>query len=241
MNELHLVMQRKGGVGKSVVACHLAQFLKAKNNDTICIDTDSLTPTLFRYQALSTVHIQIADQAKIHLEKFDEMIEIIAGTQGDVVIDTGSSTFLPISSYLINDNIFELLAQNFQKKIVVHVVINAQTENDYLSTIAGLQSIGALFPDFVSIVVWLNEFGGPIRSFEKTQIYHDIKHRIYAIISMKNPDELALKDYSAMQAEFLTYAEAIERPSTKLVSKSRLHRLRQGVFGQLEHILPLSN
>lgn len=241
MNDIHIVMQGKGGVGKSFIAFHIAQYLKQKDQDAICIDTDPLTPTLSRYKALDPVHIQIANQAEVHLEKFDEMIEMITNTHSDVLIDTGSSTFLPISRYMINDSIFDLLTQEFGKKVVVHAVINAQTQNDFLATTACLHSITRLFPDNVTLVVWLNEFGGPIKNFEESNIYHAIKHRIDAIISIKDPDELALKDLSAMQSAFLTYEEAIASPSTRVVSKSRLKRLKSAVFDQLDLVLSSTN
>lgn len=237
MNNVHLIMQGKGGVGKSVVAVNIAQFLKLKDPATLVIDTDPLTPTLSRYKALDPVHIQIADQAEVHLGKFDEMIEMIINTKSSVVIDTGASTFLPISKYLTNDAIFELLHDEYQKEIFVHVVLNAQTQNDLLSTVACLESIATSFPEIVKLVIWLNEFGGPIKGFEESKLYHSIKHRVMAIIEIKNPDELSLKDIGTMQNSFLTYEEAILSGIFWVVSKSRLFRLRKFIFDQLENLL----
>jgi hypothetical protein len=164
------------------------------------------------------------------------MIEMIINTKSSVVIDTGASTFLPISKYLLNDAIFELLHDDHEKEIFVHVVLNAQTQNDLISTVSCLESIANSFPEIVKLVIWLNEFGGPIKGFEESKLYHSIKHRVLAMIEIKNPDELSLKDIGAMQNSFLTYDEAIASGSFWVVSKSRLFRLKRFIFSQLENL-----
>lgn len=77
MNQIHFVMNGKGGIGKSIVAYNIAQFIKSLDPGSICIDTDPLTPTLYNYKALDPVHIQIASDADVILTRFDEMIELI--------------------------------------------------------------------------------------------------------------------------------------------------------------------
>ena len=146
MNEVHIVMQGKGGVGKSFVAFNLAQYLRSKNPETLCIDTDPLTPTLKRFEALNPMHIQIADQSSVDLQKFDEMIERIISSENDVIIDTGSSTFLPISNYMISSDIFDILCDEYRRRVIVHVVLNAQTQNDFHSTTTCLLGIARSFP-----------------------------------------------------------------------------------------------
>lgn len=236
MNDIHLVMQGKGGVGKSFVAGNIAQYLKLNDPAALVIDTDPLTPTLSRFKALEPIHIQIADQAEVHLEKFDEMIEMIINTKSSVVIDTGASTFLPLSKYLINYSIFEILHDEHQKEIYIHVVINAQTQNDLLSTVACLETIATSFPEVTKLIIWLNEFGGKIKGFEDSKIYHAIKDRVLAIIDVKDPDELSLKDIGAMQNLFFTYDQAISSSDFRVISKSRLSRYKKSIFDQLQHL-----
>src|SRR4051812_17020041 len=86
MNQLHIVMNGKGGIGKSIVAYNIAQYLKSLDPDALCIDTDPLTPTLSKYPGLKAVHIQIASEAEVYLNRFDEMIEKIIASSKDVVI-----------------------------------------------------------------------------------------------------------------------------------------------------------
>ena len=56
MNSLptvHLILQGKGGVGKSMVAAILGQFLHTRGIETQCIDTDPVIQTLMQYRALN--------------------------------------------------------------------------------------------------------------------------------------------------------------------------------------------
>lgn len=40
MAKVHLTLQGKGGVGKSMMAAILAQYKKNKGSNVLCIDTD---------------------------------------------------------------------------------------------------------------------------------------------------------------------------------------------------------
>lgn len=239
MNEVHAILQGKGGVGKSYAAFILAQYLRSADPETICLDTDPLTPTLVRYKALDPKHLQIADELTVRLDKFDEMIEIIANTQSDVLIDTGSSTFIPISKYMVDYDIIEMIKESFSKKVVIHVVLFAGNHGDLIATTTCLEAIAAGFPESAQIVVWMNEFGGPIKTsdgkpFEKSDLYNKIKDRISAIIYVPKPDELTARDIAAMQGSFLTFSEAHASPSFMLMQKSRLKKLQKTLFDQLD-------
>ncbi|WP_324958424.1 hypothetical protein [Oligoflexus sp.] len=88
-------------------------------------------------------------------------------------------------------------------------------------------------------MVWLNEFGGEIRSsqgqtFGQSGLYESIRDRVVAIIKIQDPDELTLKDISAQQNLFLTYEEVRENPGFKLMQKSRLHRVQKSIYSQLD-------
>ena len=50
-NSIHLSLQGKGGVGKSLIASILAQYFRDRGRDIHCIDTDPVNSTLFQYTA----------------------------------------------------------------------------------------------------------------------------------------------------------------------------------------------
>ena len=51
--EIHLTLQGKGGVGKSLVASLLAQYFGERKGFVRCIDTDPVNRTLAQYSALA--------------------------------------------------------------------------------------------------------------------------------------------------------------------------------------------
>jgi CO dehydrogenase nickel-insertion accessory protein CooC1 len=51
---VHLSLQGKGGVGKSLIASLLAQFYKDHGVRAICVDTDPVNQTFSQYAALGT-------------------------------------------------------------------------------------------------------------------------------------------------------------------------------------------
>ncbi|RYZ85491.1 MAG: hypothetical protein EOP04_15840 [Proteobacteria bacterium] len=234
MNQLHIVMNGKGGIGKSIVAFNIAQFLKSIDPDSICIDTDPLTPTLVNYKALDPIHIQIASETEVILTRFDEMIEIIIARDNNVVIDTGASTFLPIAKYLQKNFIFKVLHEEYEKDVFIHVVLNAQTQNDYLATTSSLEIIAENFAGACKIVIWLNEFGGDLEPFLSSDYYERNKDRFFAIIRIRNPDEMLLGDIKSMLQTFQLYDEVLKDSSRYVMARSRIKKQRDSIYRQLE-------
>lgn len=102
MAAVHLVLQGKGGVGKSFVSSLLAQHLRAAGTDTVCIDTDPVNATFAGYAALDVRRIELQDGDDIDPRAFDALIEAVmaAGEKQSVVVDNGAATFVPLCAYL---------------------------------------------------------------------------------------------------------------------------------------------
>ena len=68
-------MQPKGGVGKSLVAILIAQYLRSKEFDLKCMDTDTSNQTFTLYKDLNVQHINALDKhLNIDVQKFDAML-----------------------------------------------------------------------------------------------------------------------------------------------------------------------
>src|SRR5690242_15768566 len=73
---IHLTLQGKGGVGKSLVAVILAQYLAQRDLKIHCIDTDPLNRTFAQYTALGADRIQVRDEHnRIDQRSFDGLLE----------------------------------------------------------------------------------------------------------------------------------------------------------------------
>ncbi|MCZ2328968.1 nucleotide-binding protein [Bartonella sp. F02] len=53
MAKVHMILQGKGGVGKSMIAAILAQYKASKKHMPLCIDTDPVNATFEGYKALN--------------------------------------------------------------------------------------------------------------------------------------------------------------------------------------------
>ena len=60
-NAIHMSLQGKGGVGKSLAASMLAQYFMARGRSVRCIDADPVNKTLFQYRALEAKPLQLLE------------------------------------------------------------------------------------------------------------------------------------------------------------------------------------
>lgn len=109
MASIHMVLQGKGGVGKSMVAATLAQYLRHLGQSPLCIDTDPVNATFEGYRALDVQRLNILEGDEINTRRFDDLVELVAGAQQDVIIDNGASSFVPLSHYLVSNQVPALL------------------------------------------------------------------------------------------------------------------------------------
>jgi Oxyanion-translocating ATPase len=185
MATIHLILQGKGGVGKSMIAALIAQYQLTKGKRPLCIDTDPVNASFQAYRGIPVTRLNILQDDEIDPRSFDQLIELVAKTKGDVVIDNGASSFVPLSAYLITNQVSAVL-QNMGHQIVVHTIITGgQAQSD---TLHGFTQLVKQFPSDVSCVVWLNPYWGPIerdgKPFEQMKAYTAHKDRVSAIIRL---------------------------------------------------------
>ena len=59
---IHLILQGKGGVGKSVIASWLAEFLISRGRQVRCIDGDPVNRSLSQYKALGAENLDLVNE-----------------------------------------------------------------------------------------------------------------------------------------------------------------------------------
>ena len=138
MAKIHLVLQGKGGVGKSLIAATLAQYKATNGHRPLCIDTDPINATFAGYEALNVRRLAILEGDEINTRHFDALVELIATSQGDVIIDNGASSFVPLSHYLISNQVPALLHEMGHELVVHTVVTGGQALLDTVSGFAQL-------------------------------------------------------------------------------------------------------
>lgn len=241
MAKIHMILQGKGGVGKSVAAAFLAQYKVAKGQQPACIDTDPVNSTFYGYRALNVRLLHIMEAEEINPRSFDALIEIIAGTQCDAIIDNGASSFVPLSHFLVSNFVPALLREMGHELIIHTVVTGGQALPD---TVSGFSQLIRQFPSEAMFVVWLNPYWGQIehdgKKFEQMKIYTDYKDRVSALIQIPAlKKETYGRDLSDMLQERLTFDEAIAMESRTIMTRQRLKIVKSNVYGQLENAMVL--
>ena len=236
MSKIHVILQGKGGVGKSVAAAFLAQYKAEKGQEPSCIDTDPVNATFHGYKALNVRRLQIMDADEIDPRSFDALVELIAGSTGDVIVDNGASSFVPLSHFLISNQVPALLA-DMGHELVVHTVVTGGQA--LLDTVSGFSQLVRQFPAQALFVVWLNPYWGPIeyegKPFEQMKAYAENKGRVSAIIHIPAlKKETYGRDLADMLRQRLTFDEALAMDSLTIMTRQRLKIIKGQVYGQLE-------
>ena len=86
-------------------------------------------------------------------------METIVSDESDFVIDNGAATFLPLTKYLVENDIYQIMAEQGKKVYVHSVLVGGQAKSD---TYDGLVELLANVNKHAKVVVWENEFFGAI-------------------------------------------------------------------------------
>lgn len=236
MSQIHFVLQGKGGVGKTFVSSIFAQHRAKDGKKPICLDTDPVNASFAGFKSLSVKPVNIMNKMSIDPRLFDELMEILLRTDDNIIVDTGASTFLPLSSYLEDSDAISVL-HDAGKSVLLHVVVTGgQSKND---TLTGLSGIAERLGHHAPIIVWINEFFGPFDadgvSIEKTGVYISNKDKIFSIVTIpERPAATFGKDIADMLSRKLTFEEAIASKDFSTMARQRIKITRDLLFTQLD-------
>lgn len=239
--KLHFVLQGKGGVGKTFVSLLLAQAIAGKDEPVICVDTDPVNASLSSLSSMNPERVSIFEGKKVDTKALDLFVERLLSEDAHFVVDNGASSFVPVSQYLLENDVVGMMVEDGRQP-VVHTVITGGPA--MLDTVKGLTSLLDDFPPSVRLVVWLNEFFGPIvnaqgKPFEEMPAYSDSRDRIFALVRLPMVSEEANSDLRDMISKRLTFDEALARENNSIlrVQKSRLFRFKQAVWPDIERVI----
>lgn len=232
---VHLILQGKGGVGKSFVAAILAQYFRSKTGHVHCLDTDPVNATFAQYRLLGAEHINVLRRGAINDKRFDDLVEKVCQKPGLFVIDTGATTFVPLWNYVMENHILSFFRQEGKRVFIHSVVSGGQAMTD---TLNGLERIAETTTDR-NVIVWLNEYFGEVirdgKSFENFKVAEDQAGKLMGtvVIRERNPNTYG-DDVRQMLERRLTFDEAIKVDDFSLVSKQRLAIVKRELFEQLD-------
>lgn len=235
MSKVHLMLQKKDGVGKSFVCALLAGYKRARSEMPFCIDADADARTFSRYKALDIVRADVMTDGEIDSAKFDVLLDRVETTNGnDVLVDTGATAFASLIRHIGKDRVPHLLA-NMGCQLVIHTVIAG---GPFLGdTIDGFAEVAAGLPEGALLVVWVNPHFGPVEQdgtgFERSETYNAYRGRISGMVKIPELSgrfQAALEDMIKLG---LTFGEDLEASSFTQQTRRRLNMIKEELFASM--------
>lgn len=237
-DSLHLVMQSKGGAGKSVCSFLLSQYfidrLGAENVQLV--DTDPNNKTLGSFKGLNVKEVDILQQIGVEKTidpaKFDVFLNDFIDSDKLMVVDTGSGEYLAITSYFRLNNTLDFLVDGLDKEVYIHCPINhGQSATDTLHCLLFLaENFGK-----AKIVIWDNEFFGTGSLDERLAQFSNYAGTVKLV---KRQAETFGRDFSNMLINHLTFEEVRtgDHPLFMFMNKHRLNMIKNETFEQIDKI-----
>ena len=236
-SSVHVVLQGKGGVGKSFVSAILAQYFRTKSEQVHCLDTDPVNATFAQYRLLEAEHIKVLRRGTVNEKQFDMFVDKVCQGDGVFIVDTGATTFVPLWNYIVENEILEFFRSHRRRVFVHSVVTGGQAMSD---TLNGLERL-AQTTSQKNVIVWLNEYFGEVskdgKAFEEFNLAEAYTPKLVGtvLIRDRNPHTYG-DDLRQMLERRLTFDEAIQNADFSLVSKQRLTIVRRELFEQLDKL-----
>ncbi|MDH0187691.1 conjugal transfer protein TraL [Stenotrophomonas sp. GD03993] len=235
---VHFILQGKGGVGKTVAAAFLAQHQNDAGKRQGLVDTDPVNATFCGYKALGAERVELMEDGTLNERRFDQVIERILSEEQSFVIDNGASSFIPLSSYLLENDVIQLLLES-GRRVMIHTVITGGQA--MLDTLNGFKTLASQLPEGAELIVWLNEFFGPIeadgKSFEEMKVYKEYKDKVKGLVTIHRQTGATFgTDVQLMLENKLTFEEVATSGQFGLMAQQRLKTVRKSIWQQLDLI-----
>ena len=239
MKNVHLILNGKGGIGKSVVSSFFTQFLISKNLPVLGIDCDASNNTFSQYEKLNIKRVAVANDNNMTIDskKFDNVMnEIINSTEEHIIIDSGASSFLNLVNYIIETDIINILNQN-DCVTYIHLILAGgdMLQESFISAKAVINKLDTNY------IIWLNEhFGSFIGNdhFLKSKHFQEIQNKIGKVIIIpKQSSDLTEKDVQKMLKLKITFDEVKDSKEFSLFEKSRINFYKNILFTEIDKFL----
>jgi cellulose biosynthesis protein BcsQ len=234
---VHLVLQGKGGVGKSFVASILGQYFRERNKNVKCVDTDPVNQTFAQYRELGVQRLDLLVDGAIDQRAFDGLVERLLTEDGFFVVDNGASTFIPMWNYILENDLVHVLQQSGRPLFVHCVITGGQALTD---TLTGLAKLAETTPD-QNIVIWVNEYFGKVerdgRPLSDLPVYRDHAEKIWGSVAIprRNRDTFG-RDVEDLLRRKMTFRQALEGSDFPIMVRQRLKVVQRELFEQLDSL-----
>ena len=229
MANIHLIGGEKGGVGKSVVARVLAQYMIDKKLDFVGFDTDRSHGSLVRFYSDFASPMLIDSY-----ESLDTMVELAAENPGErILVDLAAQTHERLVKWIDESGVLEALSEHGLSLTYWHVMDSGK---DSLSL---LKSLFDRFGSRLNYVIVLNQLRGEgfdlfEKSAEKAQA--DALHA--KIVTVKRLNQEVIAKIDAENASFWAAQQkgAMNGNGLGILQRQRVKVWLQHAYGQIDGV-----
>src|ERR1700735_5011238 len=120
---IHLVLQGKGGVGKSIVASWLAEFLIGRGQPVRCFDGDPVNRSLAQMRALNVEKLDLLnDEGVVMRARYDALINRFLTEEAVFLVDSGATAFLPFWTFIVESDVISS-SRAAGRRVYIHIPI----------------------------------------------------------------------------------------------------------------------
>ena len=234
---IHISLQGKGGVGKSLISSILSQYLLSKGQDVQGIDADPVNQTLAEYRGLAVSRLNLLKEGSVDQREFDLLMERFLTESGTFVVDTGASTFIPLWHYVLENQALEYLREKGKRVFIHSVITGGQSLND---TLSGFEQLAETTRE-KNLVVWLNEYFGPVlldgAPFREMAVCRKHANKVHGSVAIvRRTADTFGRDVEEMICQKMTFDEALNGNGFTIMAKQRLRVVQRELFDQLDAI-----
>jgi hypothetical protein len=234
---IHISLQGKGGVGKSLISAILSQYLLSKGQVVQGIDADPVNQTLAEYRGLAVNRLNLLKEGSVDQREFDLLMERFLTESGTFVVDTGASTFIPLWHYVLENQALEYLRESGKRVFIHSVITGGQSLND---TLSGFEQLAETTRE-KNLVIWLNEYFGPVlldgAPFREMAVCKKHANKVHGSVAIvRRTADTFGRDVEEMICQKMTFEEALNGSGFTIMAKQRLRVVQRELFEQLDAI-----
>ena len=193
MANIHLIGGEKGGVGKSVVARVLAQYMIDKNLAFVGFDTDRSHGSLIRFYADFASPMLIDSY-----ESLDTMVEIAAENPDErILVDLAAQTHEPLVKWIDESGVLDVLRDHGLSLIYWHVMDSGKDSVNLLN------NLFKRFGSRLSYVIVQNQLRGEsFDLFEKSPVKAQADALNAKVVPLKRLNQEVIAKIDAENSSF---------------------------------------
>ena len=220
MKRLILILNGKGGVGKSFFAVNFVQYLKDKGIDHVAIDSDNENSTLKRFHP---------DTRFLDLSKRRALDGIFAALEkaNFVVVDCRAASTDLFIEFFAEIDLFAALSA-LGAKLTLVMPVNHESDS-----VEQIQRLTDEFGDKCGYVVVRNAAHSDSFAIFETS---EVRGLLTDKLAGREINMTRMQDWlvEALNAENLTIAAATKHPSFSLLDRQRIQNWQRKLFAEIE-------